>query len=145
LNYDSEDYIMSHLARRALNTGERELLVDLLSGAASPAAFLTPSVVRNLASRVAAFPGQLRRQNIEPQRIAQATMRLVFESARASDDVGFPGYKEVPFDIWMTLVDDRGKEHVAHLRRWWGFHPTRPEIASPSIWRRIIRRLRGRT
>jgi hypothetical protein len=143
LNYDAEDYIMSHLARRALNAGYREFTVDLLSGRMSPPAMLSSSAGDNIARRVAVFPDQLRRQNVDPERIRQATMRLLFEDARASDDIGFPGYKEMPFDIWVTIVDDREKEHVGHIRRWWGFHPTKAEIGAPTIWQRIVRRITG--
>ena len=36
LNYAADDYIMSHLARRALTSGRTEMIVDLLTGEAAP-------------------------------------------------------------------------------------------------------------
>jgi hypothetical protein len=139
LNYDSDDYIMSHLARGVLQTGERELRVDLLSGSAEPAPLLTKPVARSLARTVDWFPKNLVRQNIEPARIRSATMRFVFEDARVTDDVGFPHHKEIPFDAWVTIHDDRGVDHIAHFRRWWSFRADRPEFARDTLRQRVLR------
>ena len=140
LNYDSEDYVMSHLARRVIETGDRELVVDLLSGEATPPSLLISPVQRSLAQKVDWFPKNLRRQRIDPERIRSATMRFVFEDARVSDDIGFPNHKEIPFDAWVTVTDDRGVEHVAHFRRWWTFRADRPEFPSvPTMWQKLRR------
>jgi len=144
LNYDAEDYVMSHLARRVIETGDRELVVDLLSGKATPASLLCGPVQRSLARKIEWFPKNLRRQRIDPERIRTATMRLVFEDARVSNDIGFPHHKEIPFDAWVIVVDDRGVEHVAHFRRWWSFRSDRPEFPpAPTAWGKFRRWLHG--
>jgi hypothetical protein len=142
-NYDSDDYIMSHLSRRVLETGERELRVDLLSGEADPPALVVTPVARSIARTVEWFPKNLIRQNIEPERIRSATMRFVFENARVSDDIGFPDHKEIPFDAWVTVLDDRGVQHIAHFRRWWSFRADRPEFNRSTVWERVVRWWRG--
>ena len=40
LNYASDDYIMSHLARAVIATRQAELTVNVLTGEAQPAALL---------------------------------------------------------------------------------------------------------
>ena len=129
LNYDSDDYVMSHLARSVIETGERELTIDLLSGAGVPPALLPQPVARSVARSAEWFSRNLQRQRIDPERIRSATMRFIFEDARVSDDVGFPNHKEIPFDVWVMIIDDRNVEHVAHFRRWWSFRADRPEFS----------------
>lgn len=148
LNYDSDDYVMSHLCRSVIAFGRKELNVDLLSGVATPPELLTPPVIQSLALRTQRFPEQLRSQRIDPERVQRATMRFVFEDARVGEDIGFPNHKEMPFDAFVTLLDDRGVEHTAHFRRWWSFRSGRTEFSHPSLRQRLewlIRRLlRGR-
>ena len=143
LNYDSDDYVMSHLARSVIDTGERELTIDLLAGGGAPQALLPKPVARSVARSVDWFPKNLRRQRIDPERIHSGTMRLVFEDARVSDDIGFPNHREIPFDAWVTIMDDRQVEHVAHFRRWWSFRADRPEFGRPGLWNRVLGWLRS--
>jgi len=59
MNYRAGDYVMSHLARRALEVQAPELRIDLLTGTAEPASLLIPPVRESLALRIPWFP-QLR-------------------------------------------------------------------------------------
>ena len=51
LNYAADDYIMSHLARRALTSGRTEMIVDLLTGEAAPTELVAPPVEQSLTAR----------------------------------------------------------------------------------------------
>lgn len=120
-NHDSGDSILSHLARRVISSGSSELRADLLTGGSGPPELLAEPVAQSLGRRIAEWPSLLARQGVEIGKLRAATFRILFEPTRTSADVGFPDHTEIPFDAWVTVIDDRGKEHVAHFRRWWSF------------------------
>src|SRR5439155_18249086 len=74
LNYAADDYIMSHLARRAVASGQTELIVDLLTGEAGPPA-LAGSPVEQGALRLLGSDARRPRQN---PRGTLATMVAIF-------------------------------------------------------------------
>ncbi len=119
MNYGADDYVMSHLIRAALATGERELRVDLLSGMAEPATLLTPPVRASLEAYVAWLPQLLASHRVTPGAIRAGTMRLLLKIERASDDIGFQGHVELPFECEVRLVDDRGRTHVGRTHGFW--------------------------
>jgi hypothetical protein len=108
LNYAAGDYIMSHLARRALASGRTEMTVDLLTGEAGPAELIAPPVDESLAVRLRGFPRLLESQRIDPTVVREARMRIVFDTARCTAPASVEGYavREVPFDCWVTCLDD---------------------------------------
>lgn len=141
LNYAAGDYIMSHLARRALASGRTEMTVDLLTGEAGPPELVGPPVDESIADRVRGLPRLLASQRIDPAVVRDARMRIVFDTASCAT-ASVDGYtvSEVPFDCWVTLLDDHNQTHTAHFRRVWpcsrsGMAPGVP--GRPSIWRRL--------
>ena len=134
---------MSHLARRALASGHTELTVDLLTGAAAPAALTAPPVEEPIAARVRWFGSLLASEGIEPAVVRAARMRIVFDTARCVAHAPVGGYavSEMPFDCWVTVQDDRGRTHEAHFRRQWSFSPRGDGLGSPrrpGVWQRIM-------
>lgn len=101
LNWAVDDYAMSHLARRALADGQTEMIVDLLTGEASPAELVRPPVQGSIDAKVSWFPTLLASQRIDPA------------------------------DCWVEVVDDHDRTHAAHFRRWWPFTVDGPELGMP--------------
>jgi hypothetical protein len=142
LNYAANDYIMSHLARRALASGRGELTVDILSGEAGPAELVEPPVEQSIAGRVRGFSGLLSSQLIDPGVVRAARMRIVFDIARCTAPAAYDGYtvQEMPFDCWVEIVDDHQRAHRAHFHRWWSFSAERAEFGAgfrANAWRRL--------
>src|SRR6266850_3100548 len=141
LNYAAGDYIMSHLARRALASGRTEMTVDLLTGEAGPPELVGPPVDESIAARVRGLPSLLASQRIDPAVIREARMRIVFDTASCAT-TSVDGYtvSEVPFDCWVTLFDDHNQTHAAHFRRLWPCSESGVEFGVPrrlSIWQRL--------
>src|SRR2546426_2261332 len=104
---------MSHLARRALASSRAELTVNLLTGEAGPPELVGPPVDAAIAARLPSFPSLLASQRVDPGVVRDARMRIVFDTARCTAPAGVEGYivSEVPFDCWVTLIDDRNRTH----------------------------------
>lgn len=136
LNYRGDDYVMSHLARAAVETGAPELRVDLLSGRAEPQALLEPPIRASVAGYVSWFPELLSSHRIEPQAVRAAAMRVRFEPDRRSTNLGFADAWEIPFECVVTIVDDRGKIHEGLVRDHWCVHgsPTLPRWLRRLAW-----------
>jgi hypothetical protein len=152
LNYVADDYVLSHLARRAIATGETELVIDLLSGATVPVSLAAPPVAEALQRRVRWFPTHLTRERVEVTAIKRAVMRVRIDTRRCSDATPYNDYRtaELPVEISMLLVDDRGVEHVSRLQKWWQFSTHGPEFVQrhrtrtgkvAGLWARLKRRL----
>lgn len=149
LNWAADDYVMSHLARRALASGHTELSVDLLTGEAGPADLIGAPVNECSAARLRWFPSLLTSQRIDPAVVRAARMRIVFDPARCSAPAAVRGYavREMPFDCWVTLLDDHDRTHSAHFRRWWPFATGDKAPGSPrrlSAWERFLGAVRRR-
>ena len=140
---------MSHLARRAMASGHTAMTVDLLTGVATPAELVGSPVDDSIAARRRWLPSLLTAEGIDPALVREASMRIVFDTAHCVAHVPVDGYavSELPFDCWVTLVDDRGRTHEAHFRRHWSFSPSGAGLGSPrrpSLWRRMIGAVLGR-
>ena len=149
LNYTDHDYIMSHLARRALASGRTEMNVNLLTGEAGPPELVAPPVGESIAARLRWFPNLLVSQRIDPAVVREARMRIVFDTARCTSPATVDDYavSEVPFDCWVTLLDDQNRTHAAHFQRWWPFSVDGVDLGPtrrPSIWRRLWTAVRRR-
>lgn len=109
-----DDYVIGHLARAAAASGEPEFRVDLRTGDAGPAAFLTAPVQASLESHVPWFAGLLKSQGAEIGHVREAAMRLRFNLSR----LAVPGLKPttVPFECEVEVTDDRGIVHVGAVR-----------------------------
>ena len=147
LNYGAGDYIMSHLARRALASGRAEMTVDLLTGEAGPPELVGPPVDESIAARRPSFPSLLAAQRIDPAVVREARMRVVFDTARCTAPARVDGYavSEVPFDCWVTVLDDRDRTHTAHFRRRWPFSVDGAVTPrTPGVWQRLLTVVRRR-
>lgn len=119
LNWRGNDYVMSHLARAVVASGEVELNVDLLSGRADPAPLLTGPVQESVADYVRRFPDLLRSQRIEPEAVRVATMRIRFQPERQVHVIEGMGGWTIPFECMVGLTDDHGKVHQGRLVDEW--------------------------
>ena len=126
MNYGPDDYVMSYLVRAALASGQEELQVDLLSGVAGPPALLDGPLVASVARYREWLPKLVASHSVRPEAVVAAGMTLRIGIQRASDDIGFRGHVEVPYECVVTLTDDRGKEHVGGTRGWWSAHRDGP-------------------
>jgi hypothetical protein len=147
LNYAAGDYIMSHLARRVLACGRTEMTVDLMTGEAGPAELVAPPVEQSIAGRVGRLPRWLASQRIDPGAIRAGRMRIAFDPSRCTTAAPTDGYaiRDIPFDCWVEIVDDRDRTHAAHFRRWWSFAADGPGSGlggqRQGRWRRLVRAL----
>lgn len=140
MNYLADDYVMSHLARAAVASGEAELRVDLISGHAEPAALVTPPVSESIEDRLVWFPHLLASHGITPSVICGAKMSIRYDLARRSPDMAFPGYFQMPFTCTVEILDDRGKVHVGEVRDWWSADERPGTDTSTRRWWNLWRR-----
>jgi hypothetical protein len=134
LNWRGNDYVMSHLARAAVASGELELNVDLLSGRAQPPLLLAEPVQASVADYVRWLPDLLRSQQISPEAVRAATMRVRFQPAGRVDMDGGMGGWRIPYECIVSLTDDRGKVHQGRLVGHWGVD----NFNVPPSWRRRL-------
>jgi hypothetical protein len=130
MNYGPDNYVMSYLAHAAAASGEPELRVDLLSGAAEPPPLLTPPVLRSIDGYVRWFPRHLEAMNISIEAIRRATLRVRFDLEGRSDSVQYPRSTVYPFESSVEVEDDRGKVHLGTVRDEWlgDADPERPAL-----------------
>jgi hypothetical protein len=129
MNYRADDYVMSYLARAAVESRSSELRVDLISGAAGPSALLLEPVKESIHHYCVWLPKLLESHSVQPAAIINAGMVVRLNIDRVSDDRGFPGNFEPPFECEVTLVDDRGRDHVGRVKGWWSaYHGGPPPV-----------------
>ena len=120
LNWRGNDYVMSHLARAVVSSGQVEFHVDLLSGHAQPPPLLVEPVRESVARYVRRLPDLLRSQRIAPDAVRMATMRIRFQPERRVDTTLGMGGWTIPFECVVSLTDDRGTVHQGRLVDCWG-------------------------
>ncbi len=120
-NYHDSDYVVGHALRAALRSGEPELRVDLLTGAAEPAALLPQAVAIPLGDYVERFPHHVASHGAGMHGVREARMRLRFdeERLRRLRQADAPARLMVPFECSVEIVDERGKVHVGVVRDSW--------------------------
>ncbi len=126
MNWALDDYVMNHLARAAISSGQTELHADLLAGTAEPPALAVPQVRMAVSDRRAMLAHLLGSQNAEPSRIRAATMRLRVDVARRSAHPSQPDIWEFPFECVVELTDDRGITHRGEVYDWWRAYSRTP-------------------
>jgi hypothetical protein len=131
LNYGPDNYVMTYLAHAAATSGEPELRVDLLSGAAEPAALLTAPVLRSIDGYVRWFPRHLESMNVSIGAIRRATLRVRFDLEGRRLSTHYPASVLCPFESSVEVEDDRGKVHLGTVRdEWMGDEdPERPTLS----------------
>jgi len=134
-NWRGDDYVMSHLARAVVTSGEVELSVDLLSGKAQPTPLLEEPVQTSVTAYVRWFPDLLRSQRVTPEAVRAASMRVRFQPERRVDLHGEMGGWTIPFECVVSLTDDRGKVHEGRVIDDWAVD----DFNIPPSWRRRLR------
>lgn len=121
VNYYETDYVVGHALRAALRSGEPELRVDLLTGAAEPLALLPAEVAIPLGDYVERFPHHVASYGAGMHGVREARMRLRFDPGRLSRlrHADAPARLMVPFECSVEIVDDRGKVHAGVVRESW--------------------------
>jgi hypothetical protein len=121
MNYYGSDYVVGHALRAALRSGEPELRVDLLTGAAERGALLPPGVAIPLGWYVERFPRHVASHGAGMHGVREGRMRLRFdeERLRRLRHTDVPARLKVPFECSVEIVDDRGKVHVGVVRDSW--------------------------
>ena len=132
LNWRGDDYVMSHLARAVVSSGEVELNVDLLSGRAEPTPLLEWPVQASVADYVRRFPDLLRSQRIAVEAVRAATMRVRFQPERRVDMSEGVGGWTIPFECVVSLTDDHGEVHRGRVVDDWSV----VNFNVPPGWRR---------
>jgi hypothetical protein len=115
-NNIADDYVMDHLLRAAIASGEPELRVDLLTGDAEPAALAVPLVRASLDIHAAWLPGKLREHGVS-SRMQAAAMSIRFDLSSLERPAA--GRVMVPLVCEVEITDDRGIIHVGTVRREW--------------------------
>ena len=126
-NVFEDDAVIAYLARRAIRGAGVELTFDLTAGTCTPAELAAEPVTTSVAVYAARFPALLESQNVAARAITHASLQLRFHVDRVSTSAGFPNSSEMPIDCIVTAVDDRGRQHVVHFRRWLLFYDSDPE------------------
>jgi hypothetical protein len=119
MNYAGDDYVMGHLLRRARESGETSLVVDILTGSASPPALLRGETGRSVRRYCEWFPKLVASHKSEMQFIRAAQMSVTFELSERRPVRHAPGLEESPYVCRVQIEDDRGKTWSAELRDWW--------------------------
>ena len=121
MNYVSDDYIVEHLFRRARETGETRVRIDVLEGTIEPPAFQTPVLVDSVARERAAFGRLVQTGGAALDMVSTARMEIVFDIAATRPSPTVPGLELAAYRCTVEIVDDRGKHHVAEVPEWWRY------------------------
>ena len=125
-NYDENGYFVKELYETAKTENAEDITLDVLSEKISPDDVLTDRVTSFLKRCRESFNNQLQSQNVEPQMISSAILKIRYDfSAPLTNAVGFSfrdPWKAPEAAIYTTeiiAVDDRGVKHHAVLPEWW--------------------------
>ena len=123
MNYVDNDYVLGHLVFAAWESGDTELVVDLLSGETNDSKLLSSQVQKSLERYVACLPDMVARSNSEPKFLAKAELVVLIRAEvrpmRASSKLF-----ESPYSCLVRLLDDRGKWYFHQIDGWW--YPEQP-------------------
>ena len=125
-NYDEKGYFVKELYEAAKSENTEEVTLDVLSGKLSPSGVLTDRLESFLLRCRESFINQLLSQNVEPQMISSAVLKLNYDfSVPLASLVGFSfrdpwkAPEAATYTTEIIAVDDRGVEHHAMLQEWW--------------------------
>ncbi len=144
LNYVDEDYVLSYLARRARDTGKDQLVVDLITGVASPVELACAPVADAINRRVEWFPKLLQQEGVERGAVRHALMTVRMDIAHCSEPKPYYNYRtaELPIVVAVRITDNRGIEHAGKVEKLWPFAFDGPELAGgrrtfARVWSRL--------
>ena len=121
MNYVDGDYIVEHLFRRAKETGESRVRIDVLRGTIQPEAFQTPVLAASAARERAAFGRLVQSGGAALDMVAAARMEIVFDLAGTRARWTVPGLELAAYRCRVEIVDDRGRHHTADVKEWWRY------------------------
>ena len=120
LNWWKHDYVMSHLVRTAIETGTDKLEANLLTGEAGPDTLLREPFREALAYKTKWFPELAASQGVSMEVIAEAWLRIKFDLSLVHPlSGGSNGGIKVPYELTVTIKDDRGTLHKGHITDYW--------------------------
>jgi len=143
LNYANDDYVMGHLLTAARSTRTPTLLVNILTGEATPVAVLVPPVRDSIRRYCNWFPDLVARHRTEIHFITAAKMTIAFNLAVERPVQHAPQLLESPFLCTVEIEDDRGKVWRAEIKDWWFPEATGPTGERAKRGPRFVRRLLG--
>ena len=121
MNYVDGDYIVEHLFRRARETGEARVEIDVLQGTIEPAAFQTPVLVDSVARERTWLGRLVQSGGAALDMISAARIEIVFDLAATRPSPNMPGAELAVYRCAVEIVDDRGKHHMANVPEWWRY------------------------
>jgi hypothetical protein len=126
MNMARDDYAMCHLLRAAKRTGLTELRIDLLDGSTEPRALLSPQLEKSIAHYCAGFGPHIQRSGSALDMISSADLRVRVQWGRVVGSDEDAGALHARLQCEISIVDDRGKQHVGSTIESWICHETRP-------------------
>jgi hypothetical protein len=126
MNYGGNDYVMGHLLRRARETGDEQLMVDLLTGIAGPKSLLTAEVATSIANYCQWVPRLVENHKTQMAYVRAARMSVTFDLKVRRPVRYASAFEESPYVCRVEIEDDRGKIWAAEIKDWWY-----PEAGTP--------------
>lgn len=120
-------WAIGKLCSHSLQTGERELSMDLLMKRISPPHVEFGPMLDEYRAWLLAL---LEKQRFSPQVIAAAELRLSFDPKLGPDPMRYTITGYFPFRCTVTLTDDLGRGHVGQLSGFVLPHDPRREVRS---------------
>ena len=144
MNYSGGDYVMGHLLRRARETGEGTLEVDVVRGTGSPATLMAEPVAAALARYAEWFPKHVASAGSAMDLIAGARMKIEFDLSRSRPARYAPMHAESPYVCRVDIEDNRGIVWSAELKDWWYPEAGEPALDGlPTVVRRLGQAIRS--
>lgn len=142
MTFREGDYAGGHLLRAARELGEDTITLDILSAEVLPPAFVDTPGGQILRDWAAWFPDLVEKNGSSLDVISDARLRLVWDlsqelppKTRAAGTRVAPYAAGSPYDMTVTIVDDRGTEWTAQFHDW--EYPAEPSVAParPPRWK----------
>ena len=111
--------VPEELFARAARTQVPEVKIDLLTGDMEPNELRTPELEQAIQHFVRWLPSMLTSQNVAPEAVRSATLKLAFDYGRVRESKYHPERSVQEFVCTVEFTDDRGVVHRAHPDHWW--------------------------
>jgi thymidylate synthase len=141
MNYRGDDYVMGHILRRAREVNEPTLMIDLLTGEATPKSLLTPEIRDSISRDTSYFPKRLTSQGTDLQYVRSARMSIAFDLSLERPVSQARHLIESPYVCRVEIEDDRGKVWTAEFRDWWYPETDTPANGLKRLYSRIKRNI----
>lgn len=119
MNYHGTDYVLGHILRAARFTGKDKLEVDFLAGTAEPPELLVAPVKESVEWYCKTFADFVNRSGSDIDLIVSAKMTFKYDLKTTRSYPRDPKIIENSYTCDIVIIDNRQKEHAAHLEGWW--------------------------